>query len=130
MLFTVCILCSNHLLANMTIGEPSNNDIFITGPGDGKYTCEVYGAPGVTATVKQRVITPDSYGSLMAEIKLNKSTYGEKKVVVQLRNSNFDIIEYMTLKFDSYSTYAYGTFKHKGKSGEGYYITIDSASCH
>ena len=106
----------------------------VHGPGDGKYSCEVYGAPGYIVTVQQRVITPDGDGNLYYNLKLNsrpdnRQGKGSIFVVVQLRNSAFDVIESKTAQFSGGLTGLSQSFNTKGKRGEAYYVTINSASC-
>lgn len=106
--------------------EKSNT---LPGPGDGKYSCEIYGSNGVVATVVNRVITPNQYGTLKAEVRLNESTKPEKQVVVELRDYDFNFIEGMTIEFPSLQTYRWQDFRHKGSAGEVYYVTINRGSC-
>ena len=103
------------------------------GPGDGKTSCQVYGADGYTATVTYRVITLGSNGSLTWNLELNKPNTTGKTiyVVVQLRNANGCVIESETAHFDycKNCTKSWGEFETRGSKGEAYYVTINSASC-
>ena len=102
------------------------------GPGDGKTSCSVYGADGYTATVVYRVITPESNGSLKGAIELNKRNQTGRtiKVVVQLRNSNNNVIESQTIEWPNGQGGVYTLYFNKsGVKGEAYYVTINSASC-
>jgi hypothetical protein len=105
--------------------------ITFPGPGDGVTTCEVYGAPGVTATVVNKVITPGIQGLLEAKVKLNQHHPKSITVVVQLRDANYTVIESQPLVFRESSTTVNNLyFKTRGNDGEVYYVTINSASCN
>lgn len=115
--------------AFITIGSENNSF------GDGVTTCEIYGADGYIAKVVEKVITPGSSGgynnSLVAKVELNKknTTGRDIKVVVQLRNSNNDVIESQTLVIAKDAKAGNIIFDHTGSRGEVYYVTINSASC-
>lgn len=99
---------------------------------DGVTTCPVYGAEGYTATVIEKVIVPNKYGSLAAKVKLNKSngTKHDIRVVVELRNAMSCVVESQELFIGKNLSSGSKGFDHKGASGEVYYVTINSASCN
>lgn len=116
------------LLISTVIAVAANTNVS-SGPGDGVTTCEVYGADGYTAIVVEKVIVGTGTNS-DARVKLNKKneTGREIKVVVQIRNSNYDVIESLTLTIGSEATEGYVSFRSEYR--KVYYITINNASCN
>ncbi len=104
----------------------------LPGPGDGKTSCEVYGAEGYTATITTRVITPESTNLLKANVTLNKINETGKsiKIVAQLRNSSNVVIESITVEIEKNIRSTDFYFETEGVKGQAYYVTINSASCN
>lgn len=130
-LFVIGIVTA--LLTSTAIAVTANTSVS-SRPGDGVTTCEVYGADGYTATVVEKVIVGKGSQYLMeACVKLNKGneTNHVIKVVVQLRDSNYDVIETTTVTISNGGRQiGCEYFTHRGESGKAYYITINNASCN
>ena len=131
-LLAICLFGTMTMVAN-TIQYQSGDDIAISSEwGEGETSCEVYGAPGYVATVKSKIISGSTgTGALWGGVKLNKKngTGSDIKVYLQLRNSIGCVIETQPAYIGKGFTEAAVCFDTKGKSGEVFYVTINSASC-
>lgn len=116
------------LLISTVIAVAANTNVS-SGPGDGVTTCEVYGADGYTATVVEKVIVgTGTHYDVWVELNKKNETGRAIKVVVQIGNSKYDVIESRTLTIQSKSTR--GEVSFYSENGKVYYITINNASCN
>ena len=119
------------MVANTIQYQRDNDCAVFSGWGEGETSCEVYGAPGYVATVSSKIISGDGNGTLYGGVKLNKQngTGSQIKVYLQLRDSNGCVIETQPAYVGNGFAGASVRFNTKGKSGEVFYVTINSASC-
>ena len=99
--------------------------------GPGKSSCAVWDAPGYTATLEQRVVTPGSGGEIYAWVYLNQKNETGKMidVTVDLWDFQGNYIESETVSFPGGWKRKGVKFSHKPEGGKAYYLSINNASC-